>query len=538
MLIDALLDHVGVQAVSPLSDFNLKSQNIPLTDTNINFPLPEKGVEYPVVGVIDSGTDRNNTLLQHWIVDRYEDYTPAIDQDNFHGTFVSGLICNARSLNKDDSRFPSAQSKIVDIVAIPKASTKIFEDDLIEIIENGIKKYPNVKVWNLSANSTGKEACTICFSSFSQALDSIQKKYSVIIVNSIGNYNKLRQWPPKGEHFDRLLPPAESVYALSVGSIAHETNTHALSGVNEPSPFSRCGPGTAHLPKPEIVHYGGNCDQTGDCRGIGIRSFGHNNSLFEDIGTSYSAPLISTLLANLESTINENSSLLLAKALLIHSAALKNGKVDPDSLKYTGFGVPNDITDIINCQPHCATLVFQPTFNMKNKVFRLDSFPITDCIKTEEGKVQCEFLMTLVYNPPVNPAAGAAYCQVNVDASLGVLDDEDKFTSQIPPDPKLKDLKERYEEYRIAHGFKWSPVKVYRREIPRGLQGERWGVQITATQRNGSEITTQQDVALIISIIGKSGQQVYNEVQQTMAINGWQTNDLKITQRIRPQIKN
>jgi subtilisin family serine protease len=56
-------------------------------------------INYPLVGVIDSGTDPNNMLLRPWVAIRDEDDVPAVDQDNNHGSFVAGLIANGRTLN-------------------------------------------------------------------------------------------------------------------------------------------------------------------------------------------------------------------------------------------------------------------------------------------------------------------------------------------------------------------------------------------------------------------------------------------------------
>ena len=76
----------------------------------------------------------------------------------------------------------------------------------------------------------------------------------------------------------------------------------------------------------------------------------------------------------------------------------------------------------------------------------------------------CEFVMTLVYDPPLDPNANAEYCRVNLDVSLGTYnlgkDGKRRHEGRVPLEPV--DAKEMLERHQLEHGFKWSPVKVYR----------------------------------------------------------------------------
>ena len=94
-----LAGYVGTQNVSEFPEFyvvrELQARD-PLEQEN--FPPPEEGVEYPVVGIIDSGTPVNDPILSPWRVDRYPFFLPQ-DQDNWHGSFVAGLLTHPRQLN-------------------------------------------------------------------------------------------------------------------------------------------------------------------------------------------------------------------------------------------------------------------------------------------------------------------------------------------------------------------------------------------------------------------------------------------------------
>lgn len=328
-------------------------------------------------------------------------------------------------------------------------------------------------------------------------------------------------------------PPADSLYAISVGSVAHKHNSRSLTQTGDPSPFSRIGPGPASVPKPEVVHYGGNCDASGQCRQTGVLAYGHNSQIFESIGTSFSTPLVSTILANVEHRLRENYSPTLAKALVIHSAVLNywSGGIHPRLLPYFGFGIPMDANDILKCNPWEATMIFQPEFESRLKEFRKTDFPIPSCLRKEDGTVFGEFVMTLVYNPPVNPSAGSEYCQVNIEAALGVIGDDESFKGAIPLEPKFD---EKFERYRITNGFKWSPVKVYRARFPRGKTGENWAIRLNATSREGAELRITQPVSLIVSVIDPGKKlPVYNEVIKLMNRSNWVAQDLQVQPRVR-----
>ena len=87
-------------------------------------------------------------------------------------------------------------------------------------------------------------------------------------------------------------------YAVTVGSLAHAQAIQSVVRVNEPSPFTRKGPGPSYIVKPDIVTYGGNCDHAGNYQTTGIRSLDPVAQIAEDVGTSFAAPFATSLLAN------------------------------------------------------------------------------------------------------------------------------------------------------------------------------------------------------------------------------------------------
>jgi len=395
-----------------------------------------------------------------------------------------------------------------------------------------------VKVWNLSVNSVSKLCRDDSFSSFAIAIDEIQDEHGGIIINSAGNYvaDPMPGWrrPDQGGH-DRLTSPADSLRALTVGSLAHLGHPNACAQADEPSPFTRKGPGAAYVPKPEISHYGGNTYPDQQYRQLGIISTDAAGNLSETVGTSFAAPLAAVTAAKLWNSLDGNPPRHLVKAMMIHSAVLNSETITSEDLPYTGFGKPPSVEDMLQCNPSEATLIFELDLPYSHRNFHKPDFPVPPCLHREDGKVFGEIIMTLVYDPPVDPYDGAAYSQVNINPSVGVCwvdgDDED-YSGKLVPYPK--DYRDLFEKNQIQHGFKWSPVKVYRANFSRVTPRDMWRITMDMSTRKPEYKPDSQPVALIVTIRDPAGEQpVYDEVIAMMNRSGWITQNLPIKARAR-----
>lgn len=534
-----LAQFVGTQSLSPVPSFDLLAQYIPQgTVTEAELPAPDPNRKHPLVGLIDSGTDLSNPHLQAWVAERDEADVPRADQDNNHGSFVAGLAVNAQGLNHSDPRFPQVQAKLVDVVAIPKPGTCVYEDELLRTIRRAVDEHPEVRVWNLSISRTSTVCRNDAFSDFAQTLDELQDAHGVTFVICAGNYQEppFRGWPPEdlGED-DRVYPPADSILGVTVGSLAHRDHRQARVKQGEPSPFSRRGPGAAYIPKPDVCHYGGNCAADGDYRQVGVLSVDGKGNVSEGVGTSFATPIVSSLLANIQAGVAGPISRNLGKALLIHSAALASAPVQANELRYKGFGTPSEVADILTCAPWQATLIFEPELPPHRRIFAKPDFPIPACFRKADGRVEGEFVMTLVYDPLRDPAAGAEYCRTNIDVSLGTYDvgkdGRPVHAGKIPLMPE--DYKELYEKHLVQHGFKWSPVKVYRHRL-RATGGRRWRLWLRLLYRGARDVARPQKLALVITMFDpKRRKPVYDDVIRAIASSNWVTADLRVDERIR-----
>jgi hypothetical protein len=535
----------GVRSVDFFQEYSLPLDEF--NDTDLQTFLDSEYAESKIqIGIIDGGISKDNSFLQPYVVAR-EEYVSAVYQNPSHATFIASTIQYGNKLNGIHVT-SSQRYKFVDIVAIPNSDENygaidtITEDELMEIVEEVMEKYASsTKIWNLSIGIERK-ICDGSISGLGVFLDYIQDTYQVQIFVSSGNLNKppLREWPPQsgmGER-DRIISPADSVRAITVGSLALYESADSIVKKNEPSPFSRRGPGANYIVKPDVVDYGGNLSTRHEINSLGIKGLDNNGKIIEGNGTSYSTPRIAQKFASIYDEMVEKD-LLLAKAMLIHSARMNSRDLleqNPDNIKYYGFGMPSvEIQDILHCNDNGdeVTLVFKQKV-IQGTYLQMDNFPYPTSL-IRNGKCHGEIGMTLAYNPILDERHGREYCRTNIDVSFGIYKyskkGELKYNGQVP----LETAWDKSEKARVEHGFKWSPIKSYYRKISnRGIDfGEGWKVRIDMTPRNNISIPSQEFI-LIITIKDPSGSNdIYSEVVNGLRDRGYVTANLETRQQLR-----
>lgn len=526
----------GVKAVDFFQEYSLPKDDF--SSTELQTLLDREYADSEVnIGIIDGGISEDNPYLEPYIVAK-EKYVNDAYCNSYHATFIASTIQYGNMLNGIDS--PTCHRfKFVDIIAMPNSDENfgptdtISEYDLMDIIEEVMQKYSHsTKIWNLSLGIENKP-CSGTMSDLGIFLDYIQDKYHVQIFVSSGNVNELplRNWPPQnglGEH-DRLISPADSVRAVTVGSVALFESDASIVKVNEPSPFSRRGPGANYVVKPDIVDYGGNLSKAYAIDGLGVRGLDPQGKIIEGNGTSYSTPRALQKFASIYEEMIE-PDILLAKAMLIHSARMNSRELldeRPDNIKYYGFGIPSpNVQEILQCSEDEVTLVFKQKISQGSHLEMYD-FPYPKSL-IKNNKYIGEIGMTLAYLPPLDERYGREYCRTNIDVSFGTYsylsDGKIDYKGQVPLETKWD---ERYEAARVEHGFKWSPVKSYYKKFSRGIQlADGWKLRVDMTSRNGMYVPSQEFV-LIITIKDPNGNDIYTEIATGLRERGYITNNLE-----------
>ena len=513
--------------------------------------------DIPIVVVVDTGISTENESLESWVVGRVSNVAPTYRNPD-HGTFVAGLICWGSDLNPNVAGIDPSPCGVFDLQLIPnddpsKGDTEsIHEQEFLISLDMALREYANkYKVWNLSLGTD-----TVCsldnFSEFAVELDNLQEKYEVSFIISAGNYVNLPllDYPrsnPLQTEAGRITTPADSVLGISVGSISHVDYKRNGPKENHPSAFSRHGSGPNSVIKPDLVHYGGSCTIDG-AHITGVRSVNGTNTV-ENLGTSFSAPLVSRTLAQIYHQITPTPRPVLARALLTHHARdPRSGSRVPDGDENCfGFGLPAPVPYCLECTPYTSTLVFDDQLR-PGYFLEWDDFPYPASLR-RNGRFFGEIWMTVAFAPARGARWGSEYCETHIEANFGVYRDQvsrntgeikTKFVGLVPPEHKNPGA--LYESYQIEKLRKWAPVRTYYGNLgATGERGERWRLKIRLLTRHGieeAETFKSQPFSLIVTISDPEKRApVYDEMARSV-LNRFQSQNLAVraSARVRGQL--
>jgi Subtilase family len=220
------------------------------------------------------------------------------------------------------------------------------------------------------------------------------------------------------EAASRIASPAQSLQALTVGSVAgrtwrDESRRSIAPFENSPSAFSRSGLGLWDSIKPEVVEVGGDYARAnnGDApptieEEIAvdlIRATGDGGPAIarDDVGTSYAAPKVSHLAALLQNLFPEAHPLLY-RGLIVHSARWptwldSEGWSADRALRLMGFGIPT-VERATHNEAHRVTLVTPNAVPIRNSELHLYLVTVPDELRNHFGDTIFRIDVTLSYS--------------------------------------------------------------------------------------------------------------------------------------------
>lgn len=560
ILLDTFMKNEVFEAlfsIEPMPRYALAFDSDIFEDTlPIMYPKPD--VEYATLGILDSGITRI-PQLESWLASEHWTVYPNDKIKPSHGTFIAGIALYGDDLEKT-SWIGHKGIKLFDATVFPDISKEtIQEDELIENIREVIKaNHEKVKIWNLSISRTDPISEN-SFSDLAVSLDDIQNTYNVLICKSAGNCENFIKGRPRG----KLYMGADSVLSLVIGSIAHEKGPYDFAEIDNPSPFSRIGPGPEFIIKPELVHYGGNAGvkPDGSMSKTGVKSLSVDGKISQAIGTSHSTPRIASLATGLYQEINQGFDPLLIKGMVVHSAKYPDNLTIPNTerTKYVGYGKPPPISDILYNTRYEITLILRETL-VKGKFLDILDFPMPACL-INDGFYTGQIIVTLAYTPILEPNQGSEYCQSNIDVFLGTYDHKKErdtskptilnpvgrenpkniFTYELYSKKKMKTgvgTFSQQERLLIEYADKYYPIKKYAVDLSEMTEtnkrkyataDKKWYLKLSGLYRHFSEQQAahsrqlSQDFCLLITIKDPTETlNVYNEtIQKLEANNFW-----------------
>ena len=338
-------------------------------------PSPPEGA--PGIVVLDSGLVTGHPLLKSAVGDAQSFLEgKGSDDENGHGTMVAGKALYGDVAAKVESGefIPELRlfsGRILDEHC--ESNIKLIEHQVEEAVRYFVENY-QCKVFNLSYGDNNKPYNGGRIRGLAVVLDLLSRELGVLFVVPTGNYRSTESpaaWKasyPDSMLDNVLLDPAPSVNSITVGSLARYDQTmnamryqndpseQTFAAINQPSPFSRSGPGVKDSIKPEFVAFGGNyavntrvdslvqnlLGEISTCK-----DFASGRFVAEDVGTSFSAPYISHLAARIltvypEATVNQVRALLAVHAVTPAEVESLFGNEKEKILMTTGYGVVDE----------------------------------------------------------------------------------------------------------------------------------------------------------------------------------------------------
>lgn len=389
------------------------------------------------IAIIDSGINSGHPLLAYTMKASIVAQDGWVDADqNGHGTSVASVAAygdvgsRLQAANFDAPFFLTSARVVDENGEFPK------EISVPEIMEKTIRQLNaevGCRIFNISLGDPNLIYSGGKAGAWAGTLDELAKELDVLIIVSTGNQkglstlgeDVLKQYPSYLlEPSSRLLDPATAANVLTIGSLAHTNGVTEddadyvgvipVCSTDQPSPFTRSGPGIRGMIKPDLVDYGGTSVWDGPTTSLvgggakasaGVWTFHHEpvNRLFRArSGTSFATPVVAHKAAILleqfpNAPANFLRSILALSADIPSSASEMLSKYGPQaSAMLCGNGVSNI--------DHARTSDDSRVVFFANDEIGLDRFavyevPIPRLFQTTNGTR--EIKVSLAFDPPV-----------------------------------------------------------------------------------------------------------------------------------------
>lgn len=377
--------------------------------------------------MVDSGI-LDHPLLQDSIADRIvlpEKGGRIVDDidDVGHGTQVAGMALYGDIEHCADTSFDpqlwlySAKVMFSDDGYAVFDANSLLEHQLKDAVERTIKKHDNCKVINISLGNSanrmyGKQR-QFRLASLIDELSFLHKDIMFTVAagnndHDVSYYESYPSYLLEESNRIKVIDPATSVHALTVGAAFSLPHPNFLIPLTSPSPFTRVGPGLNGMIKPDLIEYGGGYPS--DLLTINPRWVQEARLFTLDRGTSLSAPRTAHKLAMLEGAFPSESRNMI-KALVLSSATIPKRR-HPKLGEMVWGNTGSETQQILNLYGYGMPDLNSALASSQNRVLlRHDGKIILDRVHFFAVMMPTEFLETsgrrsievvLVFDPPTN----------------------------------------------------------------------------------------------------------------------------------------
>lgn len=390
------------------------------------------------IGIIDSGINSGHPLLAYATKAGIVAVESWADADEAgHGTAVASISIYGDVAGRADDGDFNAPFWAISARVVDGNGSFPNEISVPELMDAAIRKLRvdhNCRIFNISLGNRLATYTQGKVSSWTSTLDDLARELDVLIIVSAGNREDLgasfgeqiiQQYPNYlAQSASLMFEPGPAANVLTVGSVAHSNGIDAddeemvgvipICNADEPSPFTRTGPGVRGMLKPDLVDYGGCAVWDGPTQSVvnsslkpsaGVWAFHEEyvDRLFRArCGTSFSAPLVAhkaalTLEQFPDATANLLRSLLALSATIPPASAARLADLNPTTqLMICGNGIANVSSALTSDD---SRVVFFAEDEIELDKFMVFELPIPEIFQTTNG--EREIRVSLAFDPPV-----------------------------------------------------------------------------------------------------------------------------------------
>lgn len=440
----------------------------------------------PVVVIVDGGCS-----AQSYVPLNVMNIQPLVDNlsaDLKHGNRVTSIVCQGSAWN-NNLALPQLECKFVSVQAISKQGTtsQPTTEQFVSYLRDVAEKTKGVSsVWNLSFNEISPSDSDDEISYLGHEINTIAREFSILPVISIGNVSH--------ENPSKLCPPADCEAALTISG----RQSNQTGGVDSACSVSLRGPAPGGMKKPELSWFSK------------LRMIGGDIA----VGTSFSAPLISSIAAHTFKNIKKATPDLV-KALLIN----KSEGIEHD-LKI-GWGTPWHENNSMPwlCEDGSVTLAWNSKLKAGSSYYWND-IPLPPEMIVN-GKVRGEITLTAILKPVVSELAGDNYFSTRLQCALQHVSADGKAKNLLGS-MKESTQKEVDSRQELA---KWSPIRHHARSFS-GVAVDSDKIRLYARiftrdlyqfGYSTHHELDEQDVAFVLTFkSGNNDPSIYNSMKQRL----------------------
>ncbi|GAB6119519.1 S8 family serine peptidase [Dysgonomonas termitidis] len=440
------------------------------------FVIENAEEELPIVGIIDTGISQQTALAPLIINDTTFTLAgnPLIDQAGRnrlgHGTAVAGLV----ALGKDNHRnnFEGevvADAKLLSIKISDNGCGYISEINLLKMLYDVKAKYPHIRLFTLTTCYGNHMNTNESFSDYTFSLDSFAYETDSLIFICTGNNDNCIN---ENTNYDlsyfnhehtNLSTPADSQNNIIIGAAADNLKNGAFRGIANGREFPTLYTRKGHVDlstiynakktnknyfKPDVINSGGdmgfynaNTLDWMDEPALTLLSARPEIGIMEEVGTSFSTPLVANLAAkiikNYPTLSNES-----IKALIINGASLELIPF-PTTLaklknRVAGNGLVNDFKSLYSTD-NSATLILEDTIqDGKIRIYPINfpNYLVQDDLGKKNGILKISATLCFKFKPIKNNQLSynpihIAFCIFKNQSAEDIMKPDEELKSKL-----------------------------------------------------------------------------------------------------------